>query len=106
MCFRKELFGRHYPYYSSFSNYWLDHAKNLSKKCIDSFKLDDSNSIIEIASNDGYLLKNFIKKNIPVLGIEPSSGPANISKREGIDVLIEFFTLNLAKKNFKEEKLI
>ena len=90
----KKLFGKDYPYYSSYSNYWLQHAKQLTEKCIKKFKLDNSKFIIEIASNDGYLLKNFIKRKIPVLGIEPSSGPAKISKDIGIKVVEEFFLIN------------
>tara|TARA_B100001248_G_C27375918_1_gene454267 strand:+ start:307 stop:1530 length:1224 start_codon:yes stop_codon:yes gene_type:complete len=94
----KKLFGKDYPYYSSYSNYWLDHAQKLSMSCIKNFKLNKSSFVIEIASNDGYLLKNFVKKKIPVLGIEPSTGPADISKKLNINVLKNFFSSKLAKK--------
>ena len=58
----KKLFGENYPYYSSYSYFWIEHAKKLADECIKKFKLNTKSFVVEIASNDGYLLKNFKEK--------------------------------------------
>jgi len=93
-----ELFTSEYAYLSSTSSSWLKHSKKFSDDIIDRLQLDNSSFVIEIACNDGYLLKNFIEKGINCLGIEPTEGAAAIAKDKGISVITEFFGLKLAKK--------
>lgn len=80
-----------YAYFSSYSTSWLEHVKEFSNEIIKKFSLDSNNQIIEIASNDGYLLKNFKEKNIPVLGIEPASNVAKVAEKNGIRTVNRFF---------------
>ena len=71
-----ELFDSKYAYFSSTSASWLDHAANYSHKIIDRLKLSSESLVVEVASNDGYLLKNFLLAEIPCLGIEPTASAA------------------------------
>lgn len=93
---REKLF-REYLYLSSFADTALDNAKNLVNKIIVQWQLNQDSMVIEIASNDGYLLKNYIDKNIPVLGIEPALNIAKIAEKKGVPTIAEFFDENLAK---------
>ncbi|MBJ7279911.1 MAG: methyltransferase domain-containing protein, partial [Candidatus Nanopelagicales bacterium] len=86
-----ELFDSEYAYFSSTSSVWLEHAKNYSNKVIQELNLNEKSLVIEVASNDGYLLKNFINANIPCLGIEPTASTAKVSEGLGIEVLKKFF---------------
>lgn len=95
---RENLFKSDYAYFSSVSKTWLNHATEYCDKIIEYLKLSSSSSVIELASNDGYLLKNFVKKGIPCLGIEPTSGTADKAISLGIQVIKEFFGLDLAQK--------
>ena len=92
-----ELFSN-YAYFSSFSDSWLNHAKEYVEMMIKRFKLNKKSHIIEIASNDGYLLDFFSKLNIPVLGIEPATNIAKISKEKGITTLKKFFNTQVAQE--------
>jgi SAM-dependent methyltransferase len=94
----EKLFISEYAYVSSTSSSWLEHAKNYSYEMIEKLKLNKNSYVIEIASNDGYLLKNFVKEKIPCLGIEPTTNTAVQAKKIGIPVLCEFFGESLAKK--------
>ena len=94
----EKLFISEYAYVSSTSSSWLEHAKNYSYEMIEKLKLNRNSYVIEIASNDGYLLKNFVKEKIPCLGIEPTTNTAVQAKKIGIPVLCEFFGESLAKK--------
>ena len=87
-----------YAYFSSFSDSWLNHAKDYVKMAVKRFNLNKTSHIIEIASNDGYLLKFFTELNIPVLGIEPASNVAKIAIKKGIPTLEKFFNTNTAKE--------
>lgn len=93
-----EIFNDKYAYFSSFSKSWLEHAKNYVDMAIERFKLDIESFIIEIASNDGYLLQYFKECNIPCLGIEPASNTAIVAREKGIDVIERFFGIELAKE--------
>ena len=93
----KEFFNAEYAYFSSISESWLTHAKNYSKKMTEQLNLTDQSLVVEVASNDGYLLKNFLDTGIPCLGIEPTSSTATVARKLGIPVLQEFFNLTLAK---------
>ena len=92
------LFCRDYPYFSSVSPSLLKHFGDSAEALIESRKLDGNSLVIEAASNDGYMLKNFVAKGIPVLGIDPASGPATKAKEAGIPTLCTFFTKDLAKQ--------
>ncbi|MBN1548970.1 MAG: methyltransferase domain-containing protein [Syntrophaceae bacterium] len=92
-----DIFNNEYAYFSSFSTTWLSHAKNYTEMMIDRFGYDQNSQIIEIASNDGYLLQYFQEKGIPVLGIEPAEGTAIVARQKGIETLGEFFSRKLAQ---------
>jgi hypothetical protein len=94
----EEIFSSDYVYFSSYSTSWLAHAKRYVEMMIDRFGFNRKSSIIEIASNDGYLLQYFKEKEIPVLGIEPTLGTANAARQKGIESINEFFGVALAKK--------
>jgi len=99
-----ELFSSNYAYFSSISKGWLKHAKNYVEMITEKLKLTSNSFVIEIASNDGYLLKNFIRKNIPCLGIEPTHNTANVAEQLGIPLVREFFGNYLAQKLAREGK--
>tara|TARA_Y100000816_G_C26057910_1_gene555280 strand:+ start:162 stop:1385 length:1224 start_codon:yes stop_codon:yes gene_type:complete len=93
----EELFRDDYAYFSSTSSSWLMHAKKYSEMIISKLNLNSRSNVLEIASNDGYLLKNFTQKKIPCIGIEPTRNTAEESKKFGIKVIEEFFGSNLAE---------
>ncbi|MDA9235945.1 class I SAM-dependent methyltransferase [bacterium] len=93
----KQLFSE-YLYFSSYSKTWLNHTEELAHNLIDKFSLDEKNQVIEIASNDGYLLKHFKNKNIPILGIEPAENIAKFAEKQGIKTLNKFFGLQTANE--------
>ncbi|RQO36099.1 SAM-dependent methyltransferase [Herminiimonas sp. KBW02] len=93
-----ELFDADYAYFSSTSTGWLSHAARYAEKMIEQFKLDKDSLVIEVASNDGYLLQNFLRAEIPCLGIEPTASTALVAEKMGIPVLREFFGEALGKK--------
>ena len=86
----EEIFSD-YAYFSSYSESWLDHARKYTEMMIERFSLNSSHQIIEIASNDGYLLQYFKENNIPVLGIEPAANVADVAIKKGIETRIQFF---------------
>ncbi len=93
-----EIFSEDYVYFSSFSTSWLAHAKNYVEKMISRFGFNQASQVIELASNDGYLLQYFKEKNVPVLGIEPTLSTAKVAREKGIESLTEFFGVALANK--------
>jgi hypothetical protein len=97
-----EMFNAKYAYFSSVSSGWLKHAADYSNMIIPKLALGENSHVIEIASNDGYLLKNFIAAQIPCLGIEPTKDTANASRELGIPVVEEFFTSELATELCKK----
>src|SRR5262249_5545936 len=80
-----------YAYFSSYSESWLEHAKSYVDMAIDRFGLNGRSQVIEIASNDGYLLRNFLGKGIKVLGVEPAANVAKVAAEKGIPTLVKFF---------------
>jgi SAM-dependent methyltransferase len=92
----EELFTNGYEYYSSFIPSLLAHSKENVSELIESRNLDKTNLIIELASNDGYLLKNYVEKGIPVLGIDPAPGQAQAAEDIGVPTLNTFFSKELA----------
>ena len=98
-----ELFSEDYAYFSSFSSSWLEHAKKYVNFIVEKLNLNQSSFVIEIASNDGYLLKNFVEKNIPCLGVEPTHSTANEAEKQGINVVREFFGVSLAEEILQQK---
>ncbi|MBA3966848.1 MAG: class I SAM-dependent methyltransferase [Nitrospirales bacterium] len=80
-----------YAYFSSFSDSWLAHAKSYVDMIVERFRLDRESKVVEIASNDGYLLKNFVARGIPVLGVEPAANVAEVAQKNGINTRVAFF---------------
>tara|TARA_B110001454_G_scaffold155291_1_gene144634 strand:+ start:1147 stop:2376 length:1230 start_codon:yes stop_codon:yes gene_type:complete len=93
-----------YAYFSSYSETWVTHAKEYVNNIIHRFNFDQNNFVIEIASNDGYLLQNFQNKNIPCLGIEPAANVAEEAKKKGIKTLVKFFGTDTAKEISTNER--
>ena len=93
-----ELFSADYAYFSSTSSGWLAHAARYSETMIERLKLTRDSFVIEVACNDGYLLRNFVAEKIPCLGIEPTASTAAASEALGIPVLREFFGELLGKR--------
>ena len=93
-----DLFNADYAYFSSTSSGWLAHAAEYADKVTNELSLDSSSLVIEVASNDGYLLKNFVDAGIPCLGIEPTASTAEAAEAIGVPTLREFFGEELAKK--------
>ncbi len=85
-----------YAYFSSFSDSWVAHAKRYCDMVIERFALGESSFVVELASNDGYLLQHFLTSNIPMLGIEPAVNVAKVAIGKGIPTLTEFFNEALA----------
>ena len=92
------LFTPEYAYFSSTSASWLDHAKRYADQMIDELELTRESFVIEVASNDGYLLKNFLSAGVPCLGIEPTQSTAEEAERLGISVVREFFGESLGER--------
>lgn len=87
-----------YAYFSSYSDSWLDHAKRYVEMAIARFDLSAQSQVVELASNDGYLLQYFQQQGIPVLGIEPAANVARAAEQKGIPTLVEFFGESLARR--------
>ena len=97
------LFCRDYPYFSSVSKSLVQHFKESAEELIESRKLNSDSLVIEAASNDGYMLRNFVERGIPALGIDPAEGPAQAAQEAGIPTLCTFFSKDLAMQ-LREEK--
>lgn len=97
-----ELFSPDYAYFSSTSSGWLAHAEHYAAQVSSELNLNADSLVIEVASNDGYLLKNFVAMRIPCLGIEPTDSTATAAEGKGIPVLREFFGEALAKQLARE----
>lgn len=105
-----QIFNDEYAYFSSYSDSWLKHAKVYTEKMIDRFHLARDSQVIEIASNDGYLLQYFNERNIPSLGVEPSGNCADVAQSKGIETWVRFFGVKtaqeIAEKNLKADLLL
>jgi SAM-dependent methyltransferase len=98
------LFYSEYPYFSSVSKTLLNHFGDSARQIMDSRPLTEESLVIEAASNDGYMLRNFVERGIPVLGIDPAQAPARAAQEAGINTLNTFFGLDLARKLTSEGK--
>jgi nucleoside-diphosphate-sugar epimerase/SAM-dependent methyltransferase len=94
----ESLFGEDYLYFSSYSNALLEHAKENAQQLIKRCELGGDDLVVELASNDGYMLRNFQRQGIPVLGVDPAPRQAEAAQEQGIDTLCEFFTADLAEQ--------
>lgn len=99
----KEIYNK-YSYFSSSSKGWLKHSENYAEMIANKLKLDSKSQVIEIASNDGYLLQFFAQRNIPVLGVEPASNVAEEAIKKGIPTIIEFFDKETANYLVEQDK--
>lgn len=97
----EDLFSN-YLYFSSFSSSWLDHCEKYARQMIERLRLGKKSQVVEIASNDGYLLQFFKSANIPVLGIEPAENIAREAEKQGIHTLVRFFGTLMAEELVRE----
>ncbi len=100
----QEIFSAEYIYYSSFSTSWVDHARRYVDMAIDRFNLNEDSFVVELASNDGYLLQFMVEKNIPCLGVEPSTTTADAGREKGVESINEFFGCDLARTMVEQGK--
>jgi SAM-dependent methyltransferase len=100
----EEIF-RDYLYFSSYSDTWLAHVKDFTSLAIERFDISQDSLVVEIASNDGYLLQYFLQAGVPVLGIEPARNVAQVAQESGINTLTEFFNAGLARRLVDEGKV-
>ena len=92
----QDIFTSSYVYFSSYSSTWIKHAEDFVHKTVENYSLNNSSFVVEIASNDGYLLQFVQKLNIPCLGIEPARETSAIAENKGVNVINDFFSLNLS----------
>lgn len=95
------IFNNEYTYFSSYSTSWLQHAKKYADYMTSRFEFNDNSLVVEIASNDGYLLQYFKEKNIRVLGVEPTANTAQVAVEKGIENIVDFFGSGLAENKLK-----
>lgn len=100
----ENLFTEDYAYFSSVSQSWLLHAERYCQQITRRLQLDDHSMVVEVAANDGYLLKNFLVAGIPCLGIEPTASTADHAEKLGIPIVRAFFGQHLAQKLVKQGK--
>ena len=93
-----------YAYFSSYANTWLEHAKKYTDLMVERFGLNQHSQVVEVASNDGYLLQYFVEKGIPILGIEPAANVARVAIQKGVPTRIEFFGTDSARRLAAEGK--
>jgi len=98
-----EIF-RDYAYFSSYSDSWLDHCRRYTDQMVVQLGLTPAHFVVEVASNDGYLLQYFVQRGIPCLGIEPARNVAAVASAKGVPTLPEFFGVGLARRLAKEGK--
>ena len=87
-----------YPYFSSYSDSWLKHCENYCDKMMKRLGLNENSFVVEVASNDGYLLQYFVERHVPVLGIEPAANVAKEAVEKGVPTLVRFFGAQLARE--------
>jgi hypothetical protein len=99
----EEIFTE-YAYFSSYSDSWLEHARRYTDLMVDRFGYNQSSFVVELASNDGYLLRNFVARGIPCLGIEPAANVAKVAIQQGVPSHVAFFGRELASQLVREGK--
>jgi len=102
-----EIFSE-YAYFSSYAESWVEHMRRYVDMISERLRLGRDSFVVEVASNDGYLLQHFVKKGIPVLGIEPAANVAKVAVEKGIPTLVKFFgertARELAEENLRNQK--
>ncbi|MCF8369844.1 MAG: class I SAM-dependent methyltransferase [Bacteroidales bacterium] len=98
-----KIFDEQYTYFSSFSSSWLQHARNYVNMMCDRFSFDENSLVLEIASNDGYLLQYFKEKGIPVLGVDPTANTAEEATKKGIETIVDFFYADFARNQIEDK---
>lgn len=93
-----EIFHDDYAYFSSFSQSWIAHAKLYADQMLARFDLNGTSKVVEVASNDGYLLQHFVAQGVPVLGVEPSASVAIAAREKGVDTVEDFFNAETASR--------
>lgn len=91
-----------YAYFSSYSDSWVTHAREYVESVVERFGLDGRSQVIEVASNDGYLLQHVLERGIPALGVEPAANVAEAARERGIETVVEFFGRELASRLVRE----
>jgi SAM-dependent methyltransferase len=91
------IFDDRYPYYASYSESWVEHARRYVDSMIERLSLDSSSFVVEVASNDGYLLQHLVARGIPVLGVDPAANVAAVAAERGIHTLVRFFGTDTAR---------
>jgi len=99
----EEIFTE-YAYFSSYADSWVEHMRRYAELITDRLGLDKRSFVVEVASNDGYLLQHFVKKGIPVLGIEPAANVAKVAVEKGVPTLVKFFSEQTARELVSEGK--
>jgi hypothetical protein len=94
-----------YAYFSSFSDSWLQHCRQYVDQMVDQLGLTSKSHVVEVASNDGYLLQYFIKRGISALGIEPAANVAKVAEAKGVPTLVKFFGVDTARELATEASL-
>jgi hypothetical protein len=97
----EEIFTE-YAYFSSYSDSWVEHARRYTELAIERLGLNEQSFVVELASNDGYLLQHFVHRGVPVLGIEPARNVARVAEEKGVPTLAEFFGVELAQRLAQE----
>ena len=93
-----EMIFSDYAYFSSYSQSWLEHAKRYVNEMVNRFNLSQNHHVVEIASNDGYLLQYFKENGIPVLGVEPAANVAKVAQKAGVPTVVKFFGIDTARE--------
>ena len=99
----EEIFSD-YLYFASYSDTWLAHAKRYTEEMVRRFAISEESLVVEIASNDGYLLQYFVERNVPVLGVEPAANVAAVAGQKGVPSLVKFFSSQTARELVAAEK--
>jgi len=100
----RRIFSDDYAYFSSFSDSWLEHARQYVEMATERFRLTNKHRVIEVACNDGYLLQYFVAKKIPVLGIEPTANTAAAAQKKGIPTIVKFLGVETAAQIVNENE--
>jgi SAM-dependent methyltransferase len=96
-----EIFDSDYVYFSSYSRSWLEHCERFADMAVERFGLGPGSQVVEVASNDGYLLQYFAARGVPVLGVEPTANTAAVAIAKGIPTIVDFFGRRLAEERLK-----
>jgi len=98
-----QIFSDQYPYFSSYSDSWVEHARRYCEHMQADHDIDKTSFVVELASNDGYLLQHFAKVDVPVLGIEPTANTAAAARKKGIETEVAFFGVETAERVRKQK---